>query len=71
MNIWFIAALIILIIVVVCLIIFILVKKQKSKNTVPGSITETYKSSSTKLNKYINSFMNYINQWISSIKTKQ
>ena len=71
MNIWFIAALIILIIVVVCLIIFILVKRQKSKNTVPDSTAETYKSSSPQLNKNINSLMNYINQWISSIKTKQ
>ena len=71
MNIWFIAALIILIIVVVCLIIFILVKRQKSKNTVSELTTETYKSSSPQLNKNINSLMNYINQWISSIKTKQ
>ena len=67
MNIWFIAALAILIVVVVCLIIFILVKKQKSKTT-PDITAETYKSSNQQLNKNINSLMNYINQWISSIK---
>ena len=55
-------------VLVVCLIIFILVKRQKSKNTVPDSTAETYKSSSPQLNKNINSLMNYINQWISSIK---
>ena len=66
MNIWFIVALAVLIIVVICLIIFILVKKQKFTTT-----TETYKSSSPQMNKNINSLMNYINQWISSIKSKQ
>lgn len=68
MNIWFIAALAVLIIIVVCLIIFILVKKQKSKNIESDSTVETYESSSPQLNKNINSLMNYINQWISSIK---
>ena len=68
MNIWFIAALAVLIIIIVSLIIFILVKKQKSKNIVSDSTVETYKSSSPQLNKNINSLMNYINQWISSIK---